>query len=260
MPNNIMPNNDIIQFPASKTYTYNFGSNALSETQFSPRFKVIEGGKERGLNNIVNRGISKARNYPYGAKLAQQLQPERLMDEFIGLPVSRYMGLIEATKTSQTLNKLPLGRFLSYGARVNFAAYLGITFAFYAGKKGWKVFKDVFFGGGDGEVPLEDVEEAQEECVSFQEALDEAYEGLEDLKLGPISMTYTNSGFCDGSGRIGRTGDDFEREIATVDIQGKFSHFSVIAYSYRGYRYATDHDGTQGTGIDPVMDQAFGWL
>lgn len=106
-----------------------------------------------------------------------------------------------------------------------------------------------FFLSAD-EISILDIEEAQEECKEFQDNLQDAYDNLEDLKLGPISMEFEGSGYCEGSGEIGGSGEDYQREIARAEVFGKFSNFLVVAYSYRGYR---SNDPDQGGGIDGAM-------
>lgn len=93
----------------------------------------------------------------------------------------------------------------------------------------------------------------QKEVSRYSLIINKIYKGLEDLKLGKILVHYKISGFIKKSGKIGRTGPDFKRQIAQKTIRSKYTKIIITAFAYRGYRYKTDHDSSQGKGIAGVM-------
>lgn len=83
------------------------------------------------------------------------------------------------------------------------------------------------------------------------------YAGLEKLKLGKIRVEYLISGSIKRSGAIGKLGiPEKENELVVFNIFSKYSRLTGIAYSYRGYRFKTDKDMTQGKGIAGVVSIA----
>lgn len=92
---------------------------------------------------------------------------------------------------------------------------------------------------------------------SYYKSIRLLYAGLETLKLGSIRVEYLISGSIKRSGAIGELGiSEKENELVTFNIFSKYSRLTGIAYSYRGYRFKTDKDMTQGKGIAGVVSIA----
>ena len=101
---------------------------------------------------------------------------------------------------------------------------------------------------------LDKLEEAINETNDYAGSIEILRQGLEDLKLGAISVDYEIVGLISISGTVGRIGDGFQREIVTTAIHKTHTALYVQAYSYRGYRFS---DPDQGGGIDGVVSSAF---
>lgn len=92
------------------------------------------------------------------------------------------------------------------------------------------------------------------------------HKGLDDLKLGNITVDYHLTGRARSQylkisklytfdETIGEKGKDRKRLIATKRFKGKYARGTVKCYAYRGFRTRSDKDHTQGKGIPRVMQK-----
>ena len=82
------------------------------------------------------------------------------------------------------------------------------------------------------------------------------HKGLERLKLGSIKVDYQINGTVVRSGSVGRKVTGKIHELAKFEVISKYTILTGTAYSFRGYRFNTDRDNTQGKGIAGVVARA----
>lgn len=102
---------------------------------------------------------------------------------------------------------------------------------------------------------LAKLKQAISETLELIRSIHTLYVGLEELKLGAISIDYDISGEISMKGTVGRVGKGRKRDITSHTENKKLVRLKVVAYSYRGYR--GDSDPLQGGGIKGVLDDAF---
>lgn len=98
------------------------------------------------------------------------------------------------------------------------------------------------------------IEEILEEVNDAADAVNIVHQGLEDLKLGSISVSYAI--FIDGARSRSSSSGGGGHLIASGSITGSHTITYIEAYVSRGYRTHWDHDRTQGRGVAGVMSSA----
>lgn len=97
---------------------------------------------------------------------------------------------------------------------------------------------------------IAEMEEILEEIHDAADTVDGIHQGLEDLKLGSIGISY--SIFINGV-LAKSAGGGGGHLIAEGSIIGGHTITYIEAYVSRGYRTHWDHDSTQGRGVAGVM-------
>jgi len=106
----------------------------------------------------------------------------------------------------------------------------------------------------DNEAQERTKKEAEEEINKYVQIISRIWRGLDKLKLGNVVIEYRISGFIKDKGQKGkRTGPDFKRRIGGLRLREKHTKCKIECYSYRGYRFKTDHDRSQGKGIRKII-------